>query len=145
MHEDVKNTFYLHEDLSRYKKSILNPILNEANLVFNSNFECHFQYQISDFNPYVFVAYDGYRSFNNGKFKEKIQVCGILAQAEKSNFDFLQISGTFKSTNSSVMPVGLDHNLNPLIHFHFKNQTLKILNSPDKIYSLGLYSRLYPC
>ena len=72
------------------------------------------------------VAYSGARTFANGKFEAMIQVCGVVpnclncTEKVESIFDYLDINGNFQKQNS-VMPVGLDTDLYPILNFQYEN------------------------
>ena len=74
------------------------------------------------------VAYSGPRTFANGKFEEKIQVCGLVPKCldcifhqkmSGLSFEYLDMEGNFQE-NASVMPLGLDADLFPILNFNYK-------------------------
>ena len=140
--------FYLYEDLTLYVKKPLNPEIYFETLMYKE-LKCNFTYVFNGNTSMYFVIYDGYRTFANGKFKAKIQVCGVIPQHLKcfeknSTFSELQIEGTF-NPESTVMPVVLDTNLSPITDFEYTKYegktSLKMLEK--SVYSAALYARLY--
>ena len=74
------------------------------------------------------VAYSGPRTFANGKFEEKIQVCGLVPKCldcilhqkmSELSFEYLDMEGNFQE-NALVMPLGLDADLFPILNFNYK-------------------------
>ena len=74
------------------------------------------------------MAYNGPRTFANGRFEAMIQVCGIvpkclnctmLHEKVNPNFNYFDIIGNFNKP-SSVMPVGLNNELYPLLNFQYE-------------------------
>lgn len=148
--QNLENSFHLFEDLTNYSKK---PLIDGKTYISHQDLQCKIQCKIENGTAknYLAVAYSGFRTFNNGRFREKVQVCGLVPENlrqsfTKTSFAKLHISGHFKE-NSSVMPVALDSNLYPMIsgfnytkndHF-YEFQTTE----PKMIYSFALYSRLY--
>ena len=92
------------------------------------------------------MAYNGPRKFANGRFEALIQVCGIvpkclnctmLHEKVNPNFDYFDIIGNFNKP-SSVMPVGLNNELYPLLNFQYEkiNSTLVILSMGTSFFEL---------
>ena len=115
---------------------------------------CNFTYEVdnNEMSEMEFVIYDGWRTFANGKFRAKIQVCGLVPKCLKCDltnfaapvFHTLQISGNFKP-KSTVMPVGLDPDLLPMTNFTYtKAEDLTSMQIFRKsVYSAALYARIY--
>ena len=81
------------------------------------------------------MAFSGTRTFANGKFEAMIQVCGVVpnclncTEKVESIFDYLDINGNFQKQNS-VMPVGLDTDLYPILSFQYENINEKYVILP---------------
>ena len=98
------------------------------------------------------MAYNGPRTFANGRFEAMIQVCGIVPKClnctmlhEKVNpiFDYFDIIGNF-SEPCSVMPVGLNNELYPLLNFQYEkiNSTFVILSMETSFFILLCFVQL---
>ena len=148
-----KNEFYLYEDLSSYERKRVDPEKSFEHLEFGG-LHCNFTYEvdINEMSEMEFVIYDGWRTFANGKFRAKIQVCGLVPKCLKCDltnfaapmFRTLQISGHFKP-KSTIMPVGLDPDLLPITNFTYtKTEDLTSMQIFQKsVYSAALYARIY--
>ena len=95
------------------------------------------------------MAYNGPRTFANGRFEAMIQVCGIVPKClncttlhEKinPNFDYFDIIGNFNKP-SSVMPVGLNNELYPILNFQYEkiNSTFVILSMETSFFYFALF------
>ena len=144
----IGKPFYLYEDLSKYTKMSLRNGKQELTLK-HKNLECFFNYEYNGTVSYNILAYEGNRTFNDGKFTEPIQVCGIVTnctdcKVNDSIFKSIKISSSF-TTPATVIPVGLHLNLCPVFNMtYISNGNYKETKVEDKdLYSFGLFSRVY--